>query len=98
MRLKLDEFGNEYCVQFTEGQGTYHFLRDGDMAWLRCIRDRHGNSVDASYDSEGRLAAIGHGDAQLSFSYDDPAYPKGISQVLLQARNPARTSAETHWQ
>lgn len=98
MRLKLDEFGNEYCVQFTEGQGTYHFLRDGDMAWLRCIRDRHGNSVDVSYDSEGRLAAIGHDEARLCFSYDDPAYPKGISQVLLQARNPARTSAETHWQ
>ncbi|WP_422527052.1 RHS repeat-associated core domain-containing protein [Serratia fonticola] len=98
MSLKLDEFGNEYCVQLAGGQGTYHFLRDGDMAWLRCIRDRHGNSVDASYDSEGRLAAIGHGDAQLSFSYDDPAYPKGISQVLLQARNPGSTRAETHWQ
>ncbi|UAN62452.1 RHS repeat-associated core domain-containing protein [Serratia sp. JSRIV006] len=96
--LKMDEFSNEYCVQFAGGQGTYHFLRDGDMAWLRCIRDRHDNSVDVSYDSEGRLAAIGHDDARLCFSYDDPAYPKGISQVLLQARNPGSTSAETHWQ
>lgn len=98
LSLKQDEFGNEYCVQLAGGQGTYHFLRDGDMAWLRCIRDRHGNSVDVSYDSEGRLAAIGHDDVRLSFSYDDPDYPKGISQVLLQARNTASTRPETHWQ
>ncbi|WP_411705409.1 RHS repeat-associated core domain-containing protein [Edaphovirga cremea] len=98
LSLKQDEFGNEYCVQRVGGQGTYHFLRDGEQAWLRSIHDRHGNRVKARYDNEGRLAALGHDEAQLGFTYDDPAYPKGISRVLLQARNPGSTSAETHWQ
>ncbi|WP_337049425.1 RHS repeat-associated core domain-containing protein [Serratia fonticola] len=96
--LKQDEFSNEYCVQWSEGQGTYHFLRDGDASWFRGISDGYGNRVNASYDNQGRLATLGHDEARLCFSYDDPTYPQGIGQILLQARSPASTSAETHWQ
>ncbi|WP_411753100.1 DUF6531 domain-containing protein [Serratia sp. (in: enterobacteria)] len=46
--LKQDEFSNEYCVQWSEGQGTYHFLRDGDASWFRSISDGYGNRVNAS--------------------------------------------------
>ncbi len=57
--LKQDEFSNEYCVQWSEGQGTYHFLRDGDASWFRGISDGYGNRVNASYDNQGRLATLG---------------------------------------
>ncbi|MFC0228837.1 RHS repeat-associated core domain-containing protein [Serratia aquatilis] len=96
--LKQDEFSNEYCVQWSEGQGTYHFLRDGDASWFRGISDNYGNRVNTSYDNQGRLATLGHDEARLCFSYDDPVYPQGISQVRLQAHNHGSHSAETYWQ
>ena len=83
-----------YIVTFSNGQGKYHFEREGSYARLVAISDKYNNTVTVHYTSEGYISHIKNDTCRIYFSYNSLNL---IEQVALQRYESDNQHNEFTW-